>query len=447
MLTAEEKTIANECLRMALDAGAQKARVTLSKSVMDLVSTLNGEVDKITGCYDRSITISIFADGRYGSFSTNKLSRTSLRDFIAGAVETVKMLAPDPCRVLPSPERKVKDALTGDELGLRDPAYDGMSAEKRRETALACALGSREGEGWKLISEEGEYSDSQYWAYLVDTEGLEALHNETSFEYWTEATIEDDKGDKYTGNWWEAAPLLKDFHPGECGANALRQAVAQIGPKPLESGKYNMVIDRDVASKVISPIIASLNANSIQQGNSFLGGSLGKQVFPQGMNLVDTPRIPGEAGSRCFDSEGVATSDRPIIENGVVKNYFVNSYMAAKTGLEPTLEDAIRPALQPWHPWTGNPVGKDEIMRQCGSGILVTEFNGGNSNPATGDFSYGIQGFFFRDGKPVHPVSEVLVTGNFKSLWAGLLAAGDDARRCMVKLVPTLAFKDVDFSG
>lgn len=443
MLTAEEKAIAKECLKMALDSGAQKARVSLGKSVMDIVSTLNGAVDKLSGCYDRSITINLFADGRYGTFSTNRLSQASLRSFIAKAVETIKMLSPDPCRVLPLPERKVKDALSGNELGLCDPAYMGRSAEDRKKTALDCSLGKRKGEGWKLISEEGEYSESEYWNYLVDTEGLEALHSETSFEYWTEATIEDSKGDKYSADWWEASPRLKDFHPGKCGEEALGEALAQIGPRAVKSGKYKMVIDRDVASNVVSPLLSSLNANSIQQGNSFLAGSLGKKVFPEGMNLVDRPRIAGETGSRYFDSEGVATSEQAIIENGVVKEYFVNSYMAAKTGLAPTVEDAIRAMLLPY----SEAGDKDAIMKLCGSGILVTDFNGGNSNSATGDFSYGIRGFYFEEGKIVHPVSEMLVTGNFLTLWSNLLAAGRDARRCMSKLIPSLAFKDVDFSA
>jgi len=86
-------------------------------------------------------------------------------------------------------------------------------------------------------------------------------------------------------------------------------------------------------------------------------------------------------------------------------------------------------------------------MKMCGDGILVTDFNGGNSNPVTGDFSYGIEGFLFKDGKISRPVSGMLVTGNFLNLWKGLIAAGDDARACMSKLIPTLAFADVDFSG
>ena len=90
---------------------------------------------------------------------------------------------------------------------------------------------------------------------------------------------------------------------------------------------------------------------------------------------------------------------------------------------------------------------RNEIMEACRNGILITDFCGGNSNPATGDFSYAIQGYRFKDGKIVHPVREMLITGNIVDLWSRLLAAGTDARRCRSKLTPTLAFDNVDFSG
>ena len=140
----------------------------------------------------------------------------------------------------------------------------------------------------------------------------------------------------------------------------------------------------------------------------------------------------------------MATQEGPIIENGTVRQYFVNSYMSAKLGIAPTIEDATRAKILPW-PRSG--LNLESILRICGKGIYVTEFNGGNCNTSTGDFSYGVEGYLFENGKIVRPVSGMLVTGNFLSLWNNLIAAGDDARDCMSKLIPTLAFANVDFNG
>ena len=231
----------------------------------------------------------------------------------------------------------------------------------------------------------------------------------------------------------------------------------QIDPKACPSGKYRAVIDSEVSQKVLNPILGALNAFNIQQKNSFLTDALGKRLFPEGLDIMDMPRIPGEACGKMFDSEGVATSNHYIVKDGVVQEYFVNTYMANKLGIAPTIEDATRPYIpvfirEGFRTGDGSafiPAEADRqcLMSACGDGILITDFCGGNSNPATGDFSYAIQGYRFEDGKIVHPVREMLITGNILTLWSGLLAAGSDARRCRAKLTPTLAFDNVDFSG
>lgn len=172
--------------------------------------------------------------------------------------------------------------------------------------------------------------------------------------------------------------------------------------------------------------------------------SLGKEMFPEGLTIIDDCRSVGQSGCKLFDSEGVATKNDSIIEAGIIKKYFLNTYMAAKMGMEPTVECPTRPRILPW-PKQG--LDRDKIMQMCGDGILVTGFNGGNCNSATGNFSYGVEGFAFKDGKITHPVHEMLITGNFLTLWKGMIAAGDDSRPCMSKLIPTLAFRDVDFSA
>jgi PmbA protein len=169
------------------------------------------------------------------------------------------------------------------------------------------------------------------------------------------------------------------------------------------------------------------------------------------LTLVDRPRTPGRIGSKLFDSEGVATKEAPIIEGGIVRTYFVNTHIARKMNIAPTVEEALRPVLLPYlSPVLGvrpDALDRKAILAKVGNGILVTGFNGGNNNSSTGDFSYGIEGFLFEEGRITRPVREMLITGNFLTLWNHLLAAGDDARFCMSKLIPTLAFENVDFSS
>ena len=441
MLTAEEIRIAENCLAKALAAGARGARVTLNKSLMELFGTLNGELDKVSHCLDRSMSVCLFVDGRYGTFSTNRLVENELDDFIKRSVATVRMLAEDPCRELPDPSRTAKNALTGKELELYDPAYPDLTSDERLRMAMEASIfKNREGDG--LISEEGEYSDSIYDTLVMDTNGLRCRHTETSFEYGVEMTVKDSGGNRFSGYWWDSTSRLKDLSINDCGETAFQRATAQIGPVKIPGGKYTMVVDSENSSRLVTPLTAALGAFSLQQRNSFLIDTLGKKIFPEWLDIWDRPLREGRTGSRLFDSEGVAARETPVIEKGVVKEYFVNTYMSNKMGIAPTIEDVMRPVLEPCvAPWLERPAAMDR------DGILVTGFNGGNSNSATGDFSFGVEGFLFKDGKIVHPVRETLITGNLLTLWGNLLAAGDDARACKSKAIPTLAFADVDFSA
>lgn len=449
MLTAEEIRIAENCLAKALAAGASGARVTLNKSLMELFGTLNGELDKVSHCLDRSMSVCLFVDGRYGTFSTNRLVENELDDFIKRSVATVRMLAEDPCRELPDPSRTAKNALTGKELELYDPAYPDLTPDERLKMAMEASIfKNREGDG--LISEEGEYSDSIYDTLMMDTNGLRCRHTETSFEYGVEMTVKDSGGNRFSGYWWDSTSRLKDLSINDCGETAFQRATAQIGPVKIPGGKYTMVVDSENSSRLVTPLTAALGAFSLQQRNSFLIDTLGKKIFPEWLDIWDRPLREGRTGSRLFDSEGVAARETPVIEKGVVKEYFVNTYMSNKMGIAPTIEDVMRPVLEPCvAPWLERPatMDRDGIMALVGDGILVTGFNGGNSNSATGDFSFGVEGFLFKDGKIVHPVRETLITGNLLTLWGNLLAAGDDARACKSKAIPTLAFADVDFSA
>lgn len=468
MLTKEEIQLSEKCLGFALEHGATKVRIALNKSLMNLNETLNGEIDKVTHCMDRSMVFHLFANSKYGSFSTNRLEEEELKDFILKALKMVSIMAEDEYRDLPDPERVQKNATSGREMGLFDDSYGSMTPEKRSELALLGSAFLKENDskndndsqkendfqndnkGYKLISEEGEYSDSIYDSYTIDSQGSKCRHLETSFEYGVQVTVENEKGEKSSGYWWDASPIFKEVKIEGCAEKAIERAVSHLGAGKSECSKTNMVVLNEVGTKITLPILNALNAYSIQQKNSFLDESLGKKIFSDGLTIIDKCHQKGKCGSRLFDSEGIATKEVPLIENGVIKQYFVNTYMSGKTGFEPTIEDFTRPSVQAYLKNEKVPEGDfglEDILKKCNSGILVTGFNGGNSNSSTGDFSYGVEGFEFNDGKIGKPIHEMIITGNFKTLWNNFIAAGNDYRPCMTREIPTLAFKDVDFSS
>lgn len=454
MITRAEHDLARHCVKFALDNGASAIRVSLNKNVTDSYNLLNGELDKVSHSADRSIFIYLYAQDRYGTFSTNRLEKDELENLISRAITMVGMLGEDKCRTLPDPTRTAKDAVIGTELELFDTSYLQTDSETRLNRAMSMSNLSTftKSELYEVISEECEYAESCDESLLIDSQGFEGRHKETSFNCFAEITIQDNEGNKYSGHWWDAAPLSLSINLNECSRIAFERAVRQIGPHKRRSGRYKIVVDTSVSSRLISPILNALNSASIQQKMSFLEDSEGKKVFCDGMTLMDMARVPGKSGARLFDSEGVATKNAPIIENGTIKQYFTNTYISNKTGYKATVEDISRPCILPYIKGSSlaneeKDVSLKDILTLCGNGIYITGFNGGNSNPVTGDFSFGIEGFAFSKGKITHPVKEMLITGNLIQLWNSLVAAGSDARESARWQIPTLAFENVSFSS
>jgi PmbA protein len=168
---------------------------------------------------------------------------------------------------------------------------------------------------------------------------------------------------------------------------------------------------------------------------------MGKKIASGLLTMTDDPHLPKAMGSRWFDGEGVATQKRTVIENGILQTYFIDTYNANKMKVSPTISGAS--VLTFKH----GDKDLDGLISNLKRGILVTGFNGGNSNSSTGDFSFGIEGFLIENGGLVKPITEMNITGNMRSLWERLVAVGNDPRETSSRRTPSLVFDDVAFSG
>lgn len=511
-----EREIADKSVQMALNAGASAVMVSLDKAKTEIYALLDGEIDNIRQTGDRSLTFNIYADGKYGTFSTNRFEEESLRDFLCKAVETVRMLVADPFRGLPDKKDLATDAVNGDEMGLCWYGYDSVSRDEKMEMARRVSVfgefsAPSSDRSWRVVSEEVEYNNTLSDTYLTSSDGCRCRQTETSFEVSSQVTVEDNDGNKYTGLWWDYDVSPEKVLASECGRKAVEMAVMQIAPVNADKGKYTMVVSRLVSGRLLQPVLNALSSLSVYQKSSFLVDALGKQVFSKGLNVMDMPLEKGKSGAILFETDGRACRNREIISDGVVKENFTSIYMSRKLGIPPTSSCPNRPVLLPFvseellagerggghcgvsgaglgaasgergvergvvnggergavsgggrgvergavngaerglkaDPFV-NEIAQRDILDLCGSGILVTDFNGGNCNSATGDFSYGVSGFLFENGKITSPIDSMLITGNMTDLWSNLLAAGSDPIPGMSRQVPTLAFRDVTFNA
>ena len=168
---------------------------------------------------------------------------------------------------------------------------------------------------------------------------------------------------------------------------------------------------------------------------------LQQKVFNDKVTIIDEPHLVKSSGARYFDGEGISTKKRNIFDAGVLNMYFIDTYNANKLNMPQTISSPSILTMP------GGSKDAEGLAGALDKGIFVTGFNGGNCNPTTGDFSYGIEGFLIEKGKITQPVSEMNITGNMLTLWSNLAEIGNDARLSSSRRIPSLLFENVDFSG
>ncbi|MBD3234275.1 MAG: TldD/PmbA family protein, partial [candidate division Zixibacteria bacterium] len=348
-------------------------------------------------------------------------------------------LSQDPYRSLPDP--KYYEGQTTKDLRIRDSAFDDISSEKRIKYALEIEKAARL-HSTKIISCTAGYEDSRSDSVKIHSNGFEGENSTTRFSAGAEATVQGDNGERLEDWYWCTTRFLDDMpSPKTLGQTAVKRALRKIGAEKLRSGKFEMILENRTTGRLFWAFYYPMQAQAIQQKNSFLEGKLSEKIGSNILTIIDDPFIESGLGSRLYDSDGLATRRRTIIEKGVLQSYYVDYYYGKKLGMEPTVGSSTNVVMD------YGDRSMDEIVSSTDKGILVTGFIGGNCNSTTGDFSYGITGLYIENGQVVKPVGEMNIAGNMLDLWNNLAEVGNDPNIYSSWRLPTLVFKDVQFSG
>ena len=438
MITNENKKLAQWAMEFALKNGCQASRVTIYNGSSSTFEIRDMKIDRLHQASENSFVIQIFVDGRFGSYSTNRLDKKELEKFIKDGITATRFLAEDKARTLPDAERYYKGG--GEDLQLFDSNFDNIQPDEKVDLAMK-ACDEIMGKDDRIISASSSFSDGKEFKYMVSSNGFEGEASSSSFSTFASVSIKGEGEARPESYWYDFSLFYDTLKKEGIGQKALERVLRKLGQKKAGSGKYTMVVDNMNSARLLSPVIEAIDGGSIQQKNSFLLDKLNQKVFGDKVTIIDEPHLKKSAGARYFDNEGVATKHQPIFENGVLKTYFIDTYRANKMNVAPTISS---PSIM-----TMNLGDKDVegLISDVNKGIFVTGFNGGNCNSSTGDFSYGIEGFLIENGKLTKPVSEMNITGNMITLWSNLAAIGNDPRTSSSWRIPSLAFEGVDFSG
>ena len=238
-------------------------------------------------------------------------------------------------------------------------------------------------------------------------------------------------------DWYTTARSAADLESAtEVGTRAGKRAARRVGARKMATARVPVLFEAPVACGLLGHFVAAVSGGSLYRKSSFLLDSLGKPVFSPNVQIHDRPHIPKGLASSPFDDEGVATRARDIVRNGVLQGYFLGSYSARKLGLRSTGNAGGNHNLS----MDSTDGDLSALLKQMGTGLLVTDLLGQGVNMVTGDYSRGAAGFRVDNGEISHPVQEITVAGNLKDMFRNIVAIGDDvvvrgSRQCGSVLV------------
>jgi len=405
------------------------------------VAWRDGRIEKVSEATTRGLGIDLYVDGRYASVSTSDLRPDALERFVEDSVALARTLAPDPHRRLPDPELYRGQANV--DLELEDPSHGALDSATRRRLAEELETAARAVPGAeRILSVTTGASDTRAESALVQTNGFEGTKHGTDFWISAEVAVKDADGRRPE----ESAASGGRFRSGlettaAVGRRAAERALSRLGTKKGDSAVMPMAVDPRSGGRLVSALLGPLAAAAVQQRRSFLEGKVGSSIGSALLDLQDDPLVPRGLGSRLYDGEGLAARRFPLLEGGVLRNYYVDTYYGRKLGMPATTARASNLA------WRLGPRSQTDLLGQMGEGILVTGFLGGNSNGTTGDFSLGVRGFRVRAGRVAEPIGEMNISGNHLELWHRLSAVGNDPYPYSSMRTPTLVFDGVQFAG
>jgi len=430
---------AHDIQQLALDLGADEVAVSVSQSISTELTQREGLLEKTQQSNSLGVGIELLVDGKFSGHSASDVRLDSLKPFLQRAIEATRFLEPDPHRVLPNLEEM---GSTSSDLEVNDPTWAGTTADMRRERLNILEASSHKAASHLDVRSITHHVwDSHVRSHVAASNGYSQGWERTSFGMGGEITLVD--GERLPEAYdYRSARHQSDLPTAEAlSAELVKRAESRLNSSGIKSARMPILLRNFAANKLIGTFLSPLSGRAIYEKRSCMLDKIGQQVAASELTIVDNPLIPRALGSRPYDNDGFETKPRTIVENGVLNMYLLNLYNARRLGTTPTMGGASNICIEPS---AHTPMDLIRDLPQC---IVVEGFLGGNANPITGDFSYGITGRYFEKGELVQGISEMNISGNIIEVMSTFEMAANDVWTYSSYRTPSLLFGNVQCSG
>ncbi len=409
--------LVDDLLAEAKKQGATSAEAAVSSDAGLSVTVRMGDMETIEHTRDNGLGISVYFGQRKGSASTSDLSPQAVIDTVKAACSIARYTSEDDCTGLADPELMAKEIP---DLDLYHPWPIEVNAAielgKRCEAAaMSYAAQINNSEGATLHTNSGLHVYGNSHGFIG---GYPSSRHSLSCS----VIAQDDKG-MQRDYWYTSGRAADELEAAEAvGLMAGKRALARLGSRKIGTGEAPVLFQADMAVGLMRSLVGAISGSALYRQSSFLLDHLGKQIFPEFVRIHEDPLLRRGLASAPFDSEGVATQARQIVDQGILQSYVLSSYSARKLGMQTTGNaGGVRNlAIQPGE------LDLPGMLQQMGTGLLVTELMGHGTNMVTGDYSRGAAGFWVENGEIQYPVEEITIAGNLKQMFRQLVAVGND---------------------
>lgn len=435
-------------LSAARKAGAEAADAMAVDGRAVSVDVRGGKLEHAERAEGVEIGLRVLMGQRQACVSASDVSERTLAEMAERAVAMAREAPADPNAGLAAPEQ-LAQGWDIDAYELQDPSAEPLAANLEQDAREAEAAALSVAGVAQVQAASASYSARR--VHIAATNGFSGGYGRTSRSI--SAVAISGEGLAMERDWAAESRSFQADLPSaaEVGRLAGARAVERAAPRRPKTGAYPVLFDERVAGSLIGHLLSAINGTAIARGASWLRDGLGTQVLPAGLSLIEDPHRPRISGSRPFDAEGLPTARRAIVENGVLTGWTLDLATARKLGLHSTA-NASRGTSAPPSPAAGNvaltqgPLSREALLREMGSGLLVTSFIGATINPTTGDYSRGASGFWVEGGEIAYPVNECTVAGNLREMLRSLTPA-NDARAHLSHVVPSLLLEGLTLAG
>lgn len=413
----EIKQMSEDVLKVAKRLGASSAEAELSLSIGQNVSVRLGEVENIEYNRDKGMSVTVYFGQQKGHASTSDLSAKALQDTVAAACNIAKYTAQDTFCGLADAELMAQDIPDLDLNHPWDISVDEaiVIAKSCEQAAMAVDARITNSEGGSVSTGTGFFAYSNSHGF---TGGYASSRHGISC-----SVIAESENNMQRDYWYTTARAAADLQSAnEVGRIAGERTVRRLNAKKIKTCQVPVLFEASLSSGLISSLISAISGGNLYRKSSFLLNSLGQQIASPLLNIYEDPFIKKGLASSPFDNEGVATSARQLVENGVLQGYVLSSYSARKLSMKTTGNAGGNHNLivqSGEHDFAG-------LLKLMGTGLVVTELLGHGMNMVTGDYSRGAAGFWVENGVIVHPVEEITIAGNMTEMLKMIVGIGSD---------------------